>query len=254
VPYLASTKFSGSIAEGADLSLVLKILILSSSRHYLLAIPNIYTLRILLLQSTWYRGGFRIASSITEHVYCNENSLEAGECSAVDNIQKGGTVEDPSLKLAEKFNFDDYALVCLSSIGSPSYIEILKMFDMIAAALDAVLRAEELPDQTWELPVLRTYLPTLEAKLRTLFPGCNIESDYDPTEPNPQETEMFGYGMAKALRTDTACDRADRMRNDTCLKAALFYSHLSDTLGGGRQQSGGRRGGSVLRLRSGSFE
>jgi hypothetical protein len=57
---------------------------------------------------------------------------------------------------------------------------------MISKSLNDVLSAEELPDETWELPVLKTYLPTFEAKVRSIFPGCNIEPDYDPTEPNPQ--------------------------------------------------------------------
>jgi hypothetical protein len=112
---------------------------------------------------------------------------------------------------------------------------------MISKSLNDVLSTEELPDETWELPVLKTYLPTLEAKLRSIFPGCNIKPDYDPTEPNPQETGIFGYDRAKALRTNTACDRAGRMTNDTCFKAALFYSHLSDTLWRGDGRGGGPR-------------
>jgi hypothetical protein len=41
---------------------------------------------------------------------------------------------------------------------------------------------------------------------------------------------IFGKDRAKALRTNTACYRAGRMTNDSCFKAALFYSHLSDNL------------------------
>jgi hypothetical protein len=78
--------------------------------------------------------------------------------------------------------------------------------------------------------MLKTYLPTLKAKLGGIFPGCNIEPDYNPTQPNHQEVEMFGYNKAKALRTSTACDRADRMSSKAWPKAALFYSHLSEAL------------------------
>jgi hypothetical protein len=128
-----------------------------------------------------------------------------------------------------EFNFEDYTLVRLSSIGS-RVVEIAEMLDMAAIALNNVLSAEELLDGTWELAVLKRYLPTLEAKLREIFPGCNLEPDYDPTQPNHQEVETLGYDLAKTLRTGTACDRADRMRNEAWSKAALFYCHLSDAL------------------------
>ena len=131
-----------------------------------------------------------------------------------------------------EFNFEDYTLVRLSFIGSHRSIEILEMLDMISGNLDKVLSAEELPDETWELPVLKTHLPALKPKLSETFPGCNIEPDYDPTQPNHQEVEMFGYDRAKALRTSTSCDRADRMRSQAWPKAVLYYAHLSKVLRG----------------------
>jgi len=91
-----------------------------------------------------------------------------------------------------EFKFEDYTLVRLSAIGSHRGIEISQMLDVITAALDEVLSAEELPDETWEFSTLKSYLPTLKAQLRGFFPGCNIELDYDPTQPNHQEVEMFG--------------------------------------------------------------
>ena len=65
-------------------------------------------------------------------------------------LQPAGTKFDVDLYVSRvgKFKFEDYTLVRLSAIGSHRGIEISQMLDVITAALNEVLSAEELPDKT----------------------------------------------------------------------------------------------------------
>ncbi len=54
----------------------------------------------------------------------------------------------------------------------------------------------ELPDESWEMVVLKSYLLELENRLAKMFPGCDIDLDYNPTEPSREDVESL-YLTAK---------------------------------------------------------
>jgi hypothetical protein len=98
------------------------------------------------------------------------------------------------------------------------------MLDEIAK-LDEILSMEELADESWELSVLKSYIPQLEVQLREIFRDCKVEP-YDPTTPNEQEVKQFGREKAKLLSIAIFCDRAERKQREAWPKAAAFYGHL----------------------------
>lgn len=77
----------------------------------------------------------------------------------------------------------------------------------------------------------KSYLLTLEDKLRGMVSDCIIDPDYNPTKPNAREMEEFGYETARILRKDKFHDRAKRMTHEAFPKAAAFYAKLA--MGGG---------------------
>lgn len=117
------------------------------------------------------------------------------------------------------YDFKSYTLVRVPDIGH--YGQTLDKL----GNFDEILSVEGLQDGSWELPVLKSYLPILEAKLRKMVSGCNIESGFDPTKPNANEVEKLGHKMATLLRTDSFSKRAGRMRK-SWHKAAAFYADL----------------------------
>ena len=131
------------------------------------------------------------------------------------------------------FDFASYTLVRLSDVGDFTESEISDVLDTLAN-LGEILSIEELPDGSFELPVLKSYFPSLKDQVGKIFPGCNIELDIDPTEPNEQEVKMFGSSTATILRTATFYDRAERMEYEAWPKAAAFYLQLKDAVRHGK--------------------
>jgi hypothetical protein len=123
------------------------------------------------------------------------------------------------------YDFDSYTLVRVSNLGY--YAQTLEKL----GNFDEILSIEELEDGSWELPVRKSYLPTLKDKLREMVSDCIIDPDYDPTKPNAREVEEFGYETARILSKDKFHDRAERMIHEAFPKAAAFYAELA--MGGG---------------------
>jgi hypothetical protein len=123
--------------------------------------------------------------------------------------------------LMDRYDFNSYTLVRVSDLGH--WAQPLKKLEKLGN-FDEILSIEELHDESWELLVRKSYLPTLKDKLHKMVPDCIIEPDYDPTKPNAKEVEEFGYKRARILRTATFCDRAERMI--PWPKAAAFYADL----------------------------
>jgi len=91
-----------------------------------------------------------------------------------------------------------------------------------------VLSVVELPDESWELVVLRSYLPKLVHRLGENLPGAHVDKTYDPCEP-PEDNflDILGYDGAKALRVYTFSVRArDLIRNAWPDAAAYYASYL----------------------------
>jgi len=86
--------------------------------------------------------------------------------------------------------------------------------------------ALELPDESWEIVVLKLHLPALVDKLGKSFPGSHIDQTYDPYEPSKDEVVRFGSDIAKFRRVCEFSIRAENMIRDACPEAAAYYSHL----------------------------
>ncbi len=93
--------------------------------------------------------------------------------------------------------------------------------------LNELLSMEELIDGTWEIAVLKSYGPTLQAILGEKFPGSDVDLDYDPTEPTTSEMENSDYSATKTLREHLFIKRAERMIKEGPPMAAKFYEYLA---------------------------
>jgi len=134
--------------------------------------------------------------------------------------QMAGITSDPEsgrIQL-DGYNFSSYTLVRVSDLGQYS-----RNLDKLGN-LDKVPTLEELPDESWELLVCKSYLPTLTQKLRKEVSDCVIEPGYNPLEPTAREAEELGYEKAKWLTTRRFLERAER--KTYWPKAAAFYGDL----------------------------
>lgn len=137
------------------------------------------------------------------------------EPTGIENDPESGRIQ------LDGYDFNSYTLVRVSDLGQ--YAQNLDKL----GNFDKILSIEELEDGSWELPVRKSYLPTLKDKLCKMVPDCIIESDYDPTEPNAKEVEEFGYERARILGTVRFRDRAERMMRESWPKAVAFYADLA---------------------------
>ena len=136
-----------------------------------------------------------------------------------------GNDPEPGPAQLDGYNFNSYTLVRVSNLGH--YAQTLDKL----GNFNKILSIEDLQDGSWELPVHKSYLPTLKDKLREMVSDCIIDPDYDPTEPNAREVEEFGYETARILSKDKFQERAERMMREALPKAAAFYADLA--MGGG---------------------
>jgi hypothetical protein len=147
--------------------------------------------------------------------------------------------------LHSEFDYMSYTLVRLSNLGSHKGEEIFVKLDKVGR-LHEVSSALELPDESWEMVVLKLYLPELEIRLGEIFPGCHFDPIYDPTEPSKEDVERLFvaatnsklptepgemvedvrrcYTAAKILRIDASSSRAMAMiREKPWPVAAAYY-------------------------------
>ncbi|KAH6724828.1 hypothetical protein BKA61DRAFT_665511 [Leptodontidium sp. MPI-SDFR-AT-0119] len=118
------------------------------------------------------------------------------------------------------YNFDLYTLVSVSNLGQ--YAQNLDKL----GSLDDILSIVELEDESWELPVRKSYLPRLKNMLHKMVPECITQAVSDTTEPTAKELEDFGYERARILRTMSFRNRAECMVSESWPKAAAFYADL----------------------------
>ena len=100
-----------------------------------------------------------------------------------------------SAELCREFDCGSYTTVRLSNLGYRLPQEISEKLDKVGN-LNQVPSVLELPDESWEMVVLKSYLLELENKLTNMFPGCDVDLDYDPTGPNREDIECL-YITAK---------------------------------------------------------
>lgn len=159
------------------------------------------------------------------------------------DLRKGSLAE-----LHSEFDYRSYTLVRLSNLGNHKREEIFVKLDKVGR-LHEVSSALELPDESWEMVVLKPYLPELEIRLGEIFPGCHFDPIYDPTEPSREDVERHFvaaknsklpvesremvedvkrcHTAAKILRIDASSSRAMAViREGSWPVAAAYYSCL----------------------------
>ncbi|KAI9736734.1 MAG: hypothetical protein M1834_000938 [Cirrosporium novae-zelandiae] len=124
-----------------------------------------------------------------------------------------------------------YTLVRLSNVEDGTGEEILEKLDRGIGEIHEVASTIELNDGSWEIVVLRLYLPTLQDKLSKIFPNSIVDLKYNPMEPSVDDVKYWGYGNAKALNTDWFSKRAGKMIKEAWPTASAYYSYLMGRCG-----------------------
>ena len=123
----------------------------------------------------------------------------------------------------------EYTLIRLSQAEDENILDLL---DTTIGAVYEVPSIEKLSDGSLEMVVLKSYCPTLQAMLDKIFPGSNVDLNYDPTEPTVSEVKTLGYNTAKKLCENSFIRRAERMVRHGWPMAANYYAHLTARING----------------------
>ena len=119
-----------------------------------------------------------------------------------------------------RFSTDQYTLVRLSNAEDR---DILKKLDINIRTEYEVLSIEELIDKSWEMVTLKSYCCTLQDTLSKIFPGSNVDLNYDPLEPTVSDVEYVGHNTAKKLCQYWFLKRAERMIQVAWPMTAAYY-------------------------------
>ena len=168
------------------------------------------------------RGGSPLKISITHTIYVTTRIRTTEEGTMPSCI---ATVLAPP----SSSGTNQYRFVRLSNAGDGSILEIL---DTKIGTINEVPSIEKLNDGSWEMVVLQSYCPTLQAILGKIFPGSDVDLHYDPTEPTVSEAENFGYKVAKTICRYLFINRAERMVKEGWPMAADCYEHLAACING----------------------
>ncbi|KAG9229879.1 hypothetical protein BJ875DRAFT_521732 [Amylocarpus encephaloides] len=213
----------------------------------LLSFSTIYALKIILCQIySWGAQSSRHDPSLSVRLVQdleNAREIDTGH----PYFRKGSL--PGSLRMVD---CESYTLVRLSNLRSHKSEEILAELDGVGK-LHQLASIMALPDESWEMVVLKSYLPELEDALGKMFPGCHVDPDYDPTEPSSDdigclhmaaktlklparsgekvplmvaEDEGQSYTAAKAPKIHESSSRARTMATDAWPVAAAYYTRL----------------------------
>ncbi len=131
---------------------------------------------------------------------------------------------------------DQYTLVRLSEVEDGKVWEI---FDTEIGTTHEVPSIEKLDDGSWEMVVLQSHCSALQDRLGKIFPGSNVDLNYDPGEPAASDLEFWNYDTAKKLREHWFSQRANRMINTAWPAAAAYYAHHLGVMDGLREGAAG---------------
>lgn len=109
--------------------------------------------------------------------------------------------------------------------------DALDILDKEIGDVSNVASIVPLPDKSWEMAVLKSYLPQLKIKLNTVFPDSHIDPYHDPSEPSNDEVCQSGYVKAKSRMIHLFQERAEDVIRDAWPVASTYYSHLLERNG-----------------------
>jgi hypothetical protein len=142
--------------------------------------------------------------------------------------------------LLREFDCDSYTLIRLYHLKPFEDGQILRKLDKIGDHSE-IISILELADESWELGVLKAYIPKLEILLDEVFFDYSIDRDHRPFDPSIKAMKSFAmnypqwsnakdekhvYLAAKTQMVDKFSRRANAMIQTGWPRAAIFYSHL----------------------------
>ena len=134
---------------------------------------------------------------------------------------------------------DQYTLVRLSEFEDEDG-KVWGIFDTEIRKMHEVPSIEELGDGSWEMVVLQSHCRALQNRLGRIFPGSNVDLNYDPIEPTASDLKFWrGYDTAKKLRECWFSQRANRMINKAWPAAAAYYAYRLGVMNGLREGAAG---------------
>ncbi|KFY50770.1 hypothetical protein V495_00097 [Pseudogymnoascus sp. VKM F-4514 (FW-929)] len=96
--------------------------------------------------------------------------------------------------------------------------EVRDMFDILSIV--------PLPDGSFEMVVLTSYLLELRGRLNRAFNGVSVDSNYDPCEPTDEAVSRVGYDQARYQAIHLFLERVEGYTRDFWPMAAGYYSYL----------------------------
>ncbi|KAH8650329.1 hypothetical protein BGZ60DRAFT_437097 [Tricladium varicosporioides] len=132
------------------------------------------------------------------------------------------------------FDCDLYIPIRLYDLASEDKEMLTGLVDL-EAGQDEILCILETENESFELGVLKTYIPELKKLLDTRFPQHLVDWEHRPFDPSLKDVKSFcakhpelsdDYTKAKARMTAQFCKRAEGIIRDGWDLQKIWYSHL----------------------------
>jgi hypothetical protein len=196
-----------------------------------------YLLHIFLLYTNLCRGC--IKQSQGENPLENDNTHTIKVSTTIgtteEYITPSGIVamvssgDDSHLSPLSGFTAAHYTLVRLSKVGDAN---VLKLLDGKIWRVNQVPSIKQLHDRSWEMVVLKSLCGTLQETLDNIFPGSDVDMNYNPLKPTANDVEVCGPDQAKKLYELCFVQRAKTMVREAWPVAAAYYAYRLETMDG----------------------
>jgi hypothetical protein len=126
------------------------------------------------------------------------------------------------------FRADQYTLIRLPRVEGRNILETL---DANIGTVNEAPNIVELSDLSWEICILKSHCRTVQGTLGKIFPGSDVDLNWNPLEPTANDLELWGYDEAKRLRQTWFSQRAIIIIKDGWPAAAACYAYFLEELG-----------------------